>query len=385
MSDDDDVAATQAAIDQTGQLVGLEGTTRAERAELIGWLLAQGFSVDKLRGEPVPMLLPANRALGDDGHRVSARQVSEAYGIDLELLQRIERAVGLPRTDDPDAVVHLRADIDGAPHVQQLIEIGMDPDQVVLLVRRLSDGLSNAVPAIRYSALSTVLSAGASELQVAKAYEAILREIAPVVGSLVRDLLFVHLRNTLEGEEINASERAAGTALPGARRLAVAFADMVGFTPLGEAVSPEHLVRLVEHLADLARQIVNPPVRFVKTVGDAVMLVCPDPVRLVDTMLELAEAAGRDETLPELRIGVAWGSAVSRARDWFGSPVNVASRVTSVAQPGTVLVAGSAREVVGAAEGLTWSFVGAPRLKGVPRETKLFEVRRAGPSAPAVT
>lgn len=382
---DEDAAANLAAIDQEGLLVGLEGAARAERAELIGWLLTQGFSTDEIRYEPVPMLLPANRALGDDGRRVSARQISEDHGIDLELLQRMERALGLPQTVDPDAAVHLRADAAAAAHWQQLIGSGLDRDQVILLIRRLSDGLSHAVPAIRYSAMSAVLRPGASELTVAKAYGAIVQEIAPVVGRLVRDLLFVHLRHALEGEGVSASERAAGTALPGARRLAVAFADMVGFTRLGEAVSPEDLVRLVERLADLAFETANPPVRLVKTLGDAVMLVCPDPVRLVDTMLQLADAADRDDTLPELRIGVAWGSAVSRARDWFGSPVNVASRVTSIAQPGTVLVAGSARAVVGAAEGFTWSYVGAPRLKGVSGETRLFEVRRAGPTARMVT
>jgi class 3 adenylate cyclase len=109
---------------------------------------------------------------------------------------------------------------------------------------------------------------------------------------------------------------------------------MVGFTRLGEAVPPEDLVRLVERLGDLAREIVNPPVRSVKTIGDALMLICPDLVKLVDAMLELSEATGRDETLPQLRIGIASGWAVSRARDWFGSPVNVASHVTELRSPG---------------------------------------------------
>lgn len=367
---------TDEAIEQTGLLVGLGDEARAERAELVAWLLDQQFSVEQLRSEPVPMLLPANRALGDDGSYVSAREISETHGIDVELLRRIERAMGLPRAEDPEAAVHLRADAEAAARWQQFIELGLDPDQVVLLVRRLSDGLSHAVPAMRYSAMSAILRPGNTELQVAKAYEAMVRRVAPLLGPLVCDILFVQLRHALEGEEINASERAAGTALPGARRLAVAFADMVGFTRLGEAVAPEDLVRLVERLADLAREFANPPVRLVKTIGDAVMLVCPDPVRLVETMLELVETTGRDGTLPELRVGVAWGWAVSRGRDWFGSPVNVASRVTGVAQPGVVLVSGTAREVVGTAEGLAWSFVGAPRLKGVRGETKLFEVRR---------
>lgn len=365
------------ALQRAGLLDGLDESIRAERAELIGWLLEQGFDLQQISGEPAPMRLPVRRALGDDGRYVSARTVSQAHGISLELLQRIMQALGLPSADDPDAAVHLRADADAAARQQQLIEIGLDADRVVLMVRRLAEGLSRAVPAMRYGAMSAVLHPGMTELQVARAHEALVRRVAPVVGALVCDILFVQLRHAVEGEELNASERAAGTALPGARRLTVGFADMVGFTRLGEAVSPEDLVRLVEQLADLAREIARPPVRLVKTIGDAVMLVCPDPATLIDAMLDLSEAADRDETLPQLRIGIASGWAVSRARDWFGSPVNVASRVTEVAPPGSVLVAASAREAVGDTHGFVWSYSGAPQLKGVGGRTKLFQAHRS--------
>ncbi|WP_406814574.1 adenylate cyclase regulatory domain-containing protein [Mycobacterium sp. M23085] len=365
------------AIEQTGLLDGLDGNLRVERAELIAWLLQQGFDVEQIRSEFAPTLLPARRALGDDGNHVSARAISEAHGIDLEFLRRIMQALGLPRVDDPDAVVHLRADAEAAARQHQLIDMGLDADRVVLIVRRLAEGLSRAVPAMRYGTMSAVLHPGITELQLAQAHEALARQIAPLLCQTVCDTLFVQLRRAVEGEELNATERASGTALPGPRLLAVAFADMVGFTRLGEAVPPEDLVRLVERLADLAREIVDPPVRLVKTIGDAVMLISPNPVKLADAMLELSEAAARDETLPELRIGIASGWAVSRARDWFGSPVNVASRVTEIAPPGAVLVAGSARDAVGDAEGFVWSFAGAPRLKGVRGPTQLFQARRA--------
>ena len=204
--------------------------------------------------------------------------------------------------DDPDAAVQLRADAEAAARQHQLIEIGLDADRVILMVRRLAEGLSRAVPAMRYAVMSAVLRPGITELQVAKTYEAVLRQIAPLLGPLISDIMFVHLRSVGGGRELNASERASGTPLPGARQLAVAFADMVGFTRLGEAVPPEDLVRLVERLADLAREIVEPPVRLVKTIGDAVMFVCPDPAKLIDAMLALGEAAERDETLPQLRM-----------------------------------------------------------------------------------
>jgi adenylate cyclase len=116
-------------------------------------------------------------------------------------------------------------------------------------------------------------------------------------------------------------------------------------------------------------------VRFIKTIGDAVMLVCPDPAPLLHAVLEFADAAAAID-LPRLRIGVATGFAVSRAGDWFGSPVNVASRVTAVALPGTALVAESTRDAVGSAAGFEWSPAGARHLKGLSGEVKLFRVRR---------
>ena len=107
------------------------------------------------------------------------------------------------------------------------------------------------------------------------------------------------------------------------------------------------------------------------------MLVSTDAVALLDTALELLAAAEKYDDFPPLRIGLAHGSAVSRAGDWFGSPVNVASRVTSVARPDSVLVAETARQAIGSADGFAWSFAGARRLKGVKGDTKLFRARRS--------
>ncbi|MGE5698026.1 MAG: adenylate cyclase regulatory domain-containing protein, partial [Candidatus Sericytochromatia bacterium] len=102
-------------------LDGLEGHARTERAELIAWLLGRGYTVEQLRGAFAPMLLPARRVLGDDGTFVSAREICEKHDIDLELLQRLQQAVGLSRVDDPDARVHLRADGEVAARVQEFV------------------------------------------------------------------------------------------------------------------------------------------------------------------------------------------------------------------------------------------------------------------------
>lgn len=356
-------------------LDGLEGTARAERAELVHWLLEQGITADEIRATNPPLLLATRHLIGDDGTYVSTREISETYGVDLGLLQRIQRAIGLARVDDPDAAIHMRADGEAAAYAQRFVELGLDPDQLVLVVRVLAEGLSRAAEVMRYTALSAIMRPGATELDIAKASKALVTEIAPLLGPLMQNMLFMQLRHTMETEAVNAAERAAGQPLPGARHVTVAFADLVGFTRLGEAVSPEELGHLANRLADLARDITAPPVRFIKTIGDAVMLVCPDPKPLLDVLLKLVDAVDSDNGFPRLRAGVACGMAVSRAGDWFGSPVNIASRVTGVARPGAVLAADSVWEAVGETGDFQGSFAGARRLKGIKNEVKLYRIR----------
>src|ERR1700756_4706846 len=360
-------------------LEGLEGTARAERAELIEWLLGQGISADEIRTANPPLLLATRHLMGDDGTYVSAREISERYNVDLELLQRIQRAIGLVRVDDPDAVVHMRADGEAAAHAQRFVDLGLDPDKMVLAVRVLAEGLSRAAEVMRYTALSAIMSPGATELQIAQASKALVGQIAPMLGPMIQDMLFMQLRHMMETEAVTAGERAAGKPLPGAREVTVAFADLVGFTRLGEVVSAEELGHPANRRAGPARDVTAPPVRFIKTIGDAVMFVCPDPTPLLDVVLKLVDAVDTDDDFPRLRAGVASGMAVSRAGDWFGNPVNVASRVTDVARPGTVLAAHSVWEAIsdsGDTGQFTGSYAGARRLKGIKNEVRLFRIRR---------
>jgi adenylate cyclase len=368
-------------VDDTAQeieqlLDGLEGSARAERAELIEWLFEQGITADEIRASPVPMLLASRRLMGDDGDYVSTREISEATGLEMELLQRVQRAIGLVRVDDPDAAVHLRADGAAAAHAKEFLELGIHPDQVVQVVRVLAEGLSHAAEVMRYTALSTILQPGASELQTAQASRALVTRIAPLLGPMIEDMLFMQLRHMMETEAVNASERAAGAPLPGARHITAAFADLVGFTRLGEEVPAEDLGQLANRLADLARDVAVPPVRFIKTIGDAVMFVCTEPAPLLDAILKLVDITDGDNDFPRLRAGIASGSAVCRAGDWFGSPVNTASRVTAAARPGTVLAAESVYDELGDDSGFSWSFAGGRHLKGIKGEVKLFRARR---------
>ncbi len=365
-------------LEASGLLDGLDGRARDERAELIRWLLERGVSVEQIRGNSAaPMLLASGRVIGDDGEYVSAREAAGTSKIDLALLQRIQHAMGLPRVDDPDAAVYLRADAEAAKFTRGFIEAGIDPEQLVQITFLLGEGLSRAAEAMRHAALAAVMSPGATELEIAQKSESLVANIAPLLGPMIQNVLLLQLRHAIETETVNARERAEGQHLPGARLVTIGFADLVGFTVLGEAVSPEDLEQLSQRLADLTRDVTVAPARFIKTIGDEVMLVGPEPVPMLDTVMKLVEATEGDESFPQLRVGVATGMAVSRAGDWFGSPVNLAARVTGAARPGSVLVSEATREAIGDDAGFTWSFAGARHLKGIQSDVKLYRARRS--------
>lgn len=352
-------------------------SAEAERAELIDWLTEQGIAAEEIRDSFTPMLLPARRLLGDDGTYVSARQISEQTGLDLDELIRFQRAAGLPQPQDPDAPIFMRPDGETAVHIKRFLDLGIDPELMLTVVRVLAQGLANAAEVMRAAALAAVVHPGTTELEMAKGIQALAGVAAPLLGPMIQDLLMLQLRHTLETEAVNASERAAGAPLPGARTVAAAFADLVGYTSLGEEVPPEELEQLANRLAELAHDVANGPVRFIKTIGDAVMFVSTDTGALLDAVLALVDAAAADERLPRLRVGVAHGAAVSRAGDWFGSPINTASRVTSVARPSSVLIAESARDDVGEDARFRWSAAGSRHLKGIHGAVKMYRVRRA--------
>jgi adenylate cyclase len=369
-----------ADIEASGLLEGLDGPARTERAELIEWLLARGFGVEQIRDSFSPTLLASRRVLGDDGTLVSAREVSEQTGVDIELLQRLHRAVGLPRVEDPDAPALTRVDGDAFGYVKKFRDLGISEDQVVLVVQVLAEGLTRAAEVMRYAALAAAMEPGATELDTATAVEALIREAVPLLGPLIGDMLRLQLLHAMDDEAVSTNERAEGLPLPGARLVTIGFADLVGFTRLGEGVPPEDLEKLAHRLTDLAREVAVSPVRYIKSIGDEVMLVSADPTAMLEALLDLVDAAEADGELPALRVGVATGMAVSRAGDWYGSPVNLASRVTGTARPGTILVSEATREAIGADDRFAWSFAGARRLKGIKDDVKLFRARRAVPA-----
>jgi adenylate cyclase len=364
-----------------GLLDGLNGEARAARLELLERLRADGWSLDELAAAGADgrlLFLPAERVVGGEP-KFSARELATASGVPLELLLALRRANGLP-LPDPDAVVFSDVDAEAADMTQLFRRAGISDEQLVAITRVLGRGLSQMAEAMRSLVLELVLQPGSTEADLAARYARRVESLMPLLGPLLDQMMRVHLRHMVRTEAINAAERVEGT-LPGARDVAVAFADLVGFTRLGEEVPPDELGRVADRLTVLSGEIVRPPVRLVKTIGDAVMLVSPEPEPLIDVALDLIAASDDEgERFPQLRVGVDAGAALSRAGDWYGRPVNVASRVTNVARAGSVLATRDVRDA--APEAFRWSSAGPRSLKGLPDPVRLYRARRLSPPAP---
>jgi adenylate cyclase len=358
-----------------GLLDGLDGKARAERLALLEALAAEGVSLAELRrttASGTVIFLPADRVIVGD-RRYTAQEVSEKSGVEPEFLMAARRAMGLP-IPEPDEAVYTDAELESARRILIAREAGIPDEDSLDLLRVLSRGLSQAAESLRAFPLKLVLEPGMSERDLAGRYAEAAAQLYPMVDPMLSNVLALHLRHATQSEVVSALERGGGQ-LPGSREVAVGFADLVGFTRLGEEVPPDELGRLAVRLEALATDVAEPPVRLVKTIGDAAMLASPEPEPLLDAALNLVAAADAEgEDFPQLRAGTALGMAVPRAGDWFGRPVNLASRITSIARPGSVLAEREIQE--SARETYNWSFAGERRLRGIREPVSLFRARR---------
>ena len=365
-----------------GLLDGLQAEQRAERLALLQSLAAEGVPLSELRRSTASgtlMFLPADRLIvGAD--RYTAAAIARISGVDLEFLVAARRAMGLP-IPEPNEAVYTDADLESARMIHITRDAGLPDEDILELLRVLGRGLSQGAETLRALPLKLVIQPGISEHELAASYAEATERLYPLVNPLLSNLLALHLRQATQDEVVSAMERSGGN-LPGSREVAVCFADLVGFTRLGEEVPPDELGRLAARLEALATDVAKPPVRLVKTIGDAAMLASVDSGPLLDAALELIDAADAEgNDFPQLRAGAALGLALPRAGDWFGRPVNLASRITSIARPGSLLTEREVRE--SAREAYRWSFAGERRLRGVRDPVSLFRVRRHGEQTPA--
>lgn len=160
--------------------------------------------------------------------------------------------------------------------------------------------------------------------------------------------------------------------------LAVAFADLAGFTALTEAHGDEDAADVAEAFYAMVRQCLSGDSRLVKPIGDAVLLVGGDARATLATVQRLGAAIDQRPEFPGMRAGLHFGPVVERDGDVFGATVNVAARVAAHARSGQTLCTAALRNALGE---LCPSCVslGVVKLRNVLEPLELFELVAEAP------
>ena len=371
--------------ERAGLLDGLTGDDRRTRVSVLESLAADGVDTatmrDAIERDRLGLLLLERTLRPEDGH--SLDDVCRLTGVEHDVARRWFQGLGRPLAPDPNEAIYTDEDVEIAQRIHRYRELGFTDQEMMPVVRAIGRGVLNIADALG-GLLGEALLHDEPEPELALRYATEARRIVEDDSLHLVHLVAAALADRIRSHALAVEESNAGR-LRGAQEVTVCFADLVGFTDLGESVSAVELSEVAELLSACATEVSAWPVRLAKVIGDAVMLVSPDPTALVAVAVDLLETwSSADDGRPALRVGVATGVGVPHAGDWFGPPVNLASRVTETARPGQVTVTAAVHDsvVATAPDDPPFRFrAAAPRkFKGVRGAQRLYRVQPRRPS-----
>jgi adenylate cyclase len=355
----------------------LDGVSdRDARLELLRTLEQEGFTLEELREAAAHdrlALLPVERVLAGEGKLYTREELAEQTGLDLDFLDEAARALGMPVREPGERAI-TEEELELSRNAKALLDAGLSPESFLELTAVMSRSMQSIAASLSDTFGQTFLRAGDTERDLGLRYAEALRNLGPLAAPTLQHMLNLRLREEMREAVISQAELQSGR-LADSLPVTVGFVDIVGFTKLGEDVAPEDLGAVVRSFERAVAAAVEAPVRLVKTIGDAAMLVAPEPRPLVDAVLALVERSREDDGSPMLRGGVASGEALPRAGDWYGRPVNLAARLTGFARRGSVVASSEVRDA--APDGYDWSAAGSRRFKGVKGSVDVYRVRPA--------
>jgi adenylate cyclase len=342
-----------------------------ERRELIGTVQKAGLD-GEVEGRDDERLASAaiDVALGGPG-RHTLTELARQARVTPATARAVMQALGRPnpgrgeRLFTDDDVEVLRAH-------KQLVDAGIPSEGMLATGRILSQGMAQTADAVRQLVGNALLEPGVTSVGLARRYVEAVDRLGPTMDAMLAYEFRALLRDRIREAFVTEAERVAGE-LFDTDDVAVAFADLVDYTRLGEQLPPATLGDIAVELSELAVSCLRRPAKLVKTVGDAAMFVSTEVDPLLTTVADLTGRIDeRGPSFPHVRIGVAYGAATNQVGDWFGPPVNLASRVTAAAKPGRILATG---EVVDRADGFDWKRRRRRGLAGISERVRLFELQ----------
>jgi adenylate cyclase len=349
----------------------------AERLELLVHLESAGVPIEQMVNALAQGSLHA--AVTDmrirPGRSMTVDEVAADAGVPVDLLRRITLAAGVRIGDNG----YRESDLDTFRLFAGSADL-FGEDATLQFTRAVGSSMARVAEAALSLFLVNVegplMQQGRGAMPLAEASED-AAELLNVVPSLMGGLLRLHMQAAVSRQRIvNRS-----TDDPSLFGLAVGFVDLVGFTPYAQGVTAAELAGFIETFEARANDVVAARGgRVVKHIGDEVMFVEADPATACDIALQLIDGFGAEAGVAP-HAGVGFGPLVARGGDYYGSVVNVASRIADLAVPGELLVTNEVHEAaVGSDSELVFEPAGRRMLKGVPEPIPLWSVTRSSPA-----
>lgn len=289
-----------------------------------------------------------SKLLGGE-RKLRRREVAAGAGVSILSARKVWRALGFPNFGDED-VAFTERDQAALSSILDLVRAGVLTEEAAISVTRSIGQMTDRMVVWQIEALveDMVSEQGIPD---AVARKQLVGRLPSLVDSLEEILVYSYRRQLNAGVQRLAVRAEAGlqaseegregdeddSPLPLAR--AVGFADLVSYTSLSRRMNEKTLAQLVQRFENKCAEIISVGGgRLVKTVGDEVLYIAETPAAGAEISLALAQAFTEDEILPQCRVSMVWGRILSRLGDIYGPTVNLAARLTTLAQPGTVLV-----------------------------------------------
>lgn len=317
-------------------------------------------------GAEDPIALRLEQLIMGADRRYTPFQAARAAGVPMELASRFWRAMGF--ADIGQARALTEADVIALRRLAGLVESGLLSEPMAIQVARSTGQTTARLAEWQIDSFLEGLTdpgeLGMSRAEVAyPLVELLLPELEEFLNYVWRRQLAA-----VTGRVVQAADDVETVN----RRLAVGFGDLVGFTRLSKRLEEEELGELVEAFETTSADLVAAHGgRLIKTLGDEVLFVADDAGTASDIGLRLIETMSNDETMPALRVGMAFGAVTTRMGDVFGTTVNLASRLTSIAPKDAVLVDGEMVAALGRSGD-------APVSEAEAAEAPVDEVRKKG-------
>jgi adenylate cyclase len=307
---------------------------------------------------------------GDEPGR-SLKEAAKLTDLEPALIERFWNSLGLPTK----GIEQLSdEDIQALHYVAAVLGAGFPLVAFLQLCRVYGHALAQIAEAeVRLFHLyvhEPLIREGVPGLQMAEEMEDLASDLLPFASPMmdyvhqrylqhfVEQDVVGHMESELEDEDVDL----------GRVRVAIAFADLAGYTRFTEEEGEEEALSSVERFVEGVTNTLPEDARVVKTIGDAVMVVGQDVRALVDWAVGFVSLF--DER-PQPRIGVHWGTTLYRDGDYFGRDVNLTSRVVARARGGEVLVTDSVVDAVSDSNHLSFEGIGQVKLKGFDEPWRL--------------